>query len=56
MRKFGIRKNNKLGYDHGAEHASQAIDYANDLEVPDGTALFGDIEPKFPVDSAFLEG
>lgn len=44
------------GYDHGADHASKAINYAKDLKVPDDVALFGDIEPNFSVDSAFIEG
>lgn len=44
------------GYDHGVEEAQQAISYAKDLGIPDGVALFGDIEPSFPVDSAFMEG
>ncbi|MFD1361786.1 glycoside hydrolase domain-containing protein [Lentibacillus salinarum] len=44
------------GYDHGAEEAEQAIAYAEDLDIPDGVALFGDIEPGFPVDSAFMQG
>lgn len=44
------------GYDHGEEEAKQAIKLTNDLDVPDDVAIFGDIEPKFPVDSPFLEG
>ncbi|MBT2216409.1 DUF1906 domain-containing protein [Virgibacillus dakarensis] len=44
------------GYDHGAREAKQAISLANDLDVPDGVAIFGDIEPKYPVDSAFIQG
>lgn len=44
------------GYDRGVEEAKEAIGYAKDLDVPDGVALFGDIEPKYPVDSAFMEG
>src|SRR5699024_7371507 len=44
------------GYDNGAEHAQQAIDLAKDLDVPEGVAIFGDIEPDFPVDPQFIEG
>ncbi|MGY0694414.1 glycoside hydrolase domain-containing protein [Virgibacillus sp. FSP13] len=44
------------GYDHGVEEAKQAIDLAQKLEIPDGVAIFGDIEPKFPIDSAFMQG
>jgi len=44
------------GYDRGVEHAEQAINDAKDLDIPDGVAIFGDIEPSFPVDAAFMEG
>lgn len=44
------------GYDHGVNEAEKAIEIANDLEIPEGTAIFGDIEPDFPVDSSFIEG
>ncbi|HZW68845.1 MAG TPA: glycoside hydrolase domain-containing protein [Pseudogracilibacillus sp.] len=44
------------GYDHGGEHAQKAIELAKELDVPEGVAIFGDIEPDFPVDSAFIEG
>lgn len=44
------------GYDHGAEHAEQAIEMAEQLDIPEGVALFVDIEPDFPVDSSFMEG
>ncbi len=43
------------GYDHGVKEAEKAIEYAK-LDVPEGVAIFGDIEPSFPVDSAFMEG
>ncbi|PAV29671.1 hypothetical protein CIL05_09870 [Virgibacillus profundi] len=48
--------NDATGYDHGVEHANQAIAYAEDLGIPEGVAIFGDIEPDYPVDSAFMEG
>lgn len=44
------------GYDQGVEEAQQAISLAEDIGVPEGVALFVDIEPSFPVDSAFMEG
>jgi len=44
------------GYDHGVEHAKQAIEMARELDIPEGVALFVDIEPDFPVDSSFMEG
>ncbi|WP_026909178.1 glycoside hydrolase domain-containing protein [Paucisalibacillus globulus] len=44
------------GNDSGVEHAKQAISMANDLEIPEGVAIFVDIEPNYPVDAAFIEG
>lgn len=44
------------GYDHGTEEAERAIALAEELEVPEGVALFGDIEPKYPVDEEFING
>ncbi|WP_078544316.1 glycoside hydrolase domain-containing protein [Litchfieldia alkalitelluris] len=44
------------GYDNGAGHAEDAIALANDLGVPEGVALYADIEPSFPVDSDFIRG
>lgn len=44
------------GYDHGVEQANQAISFAEDLGVPEGVAIFGDIEPNYPVDAAFIDG
>lgn len=45
-----------VGYDHGVQEAEKAISYADDLNAPDDVAIFGDVEPKFPVDSDFIEG
>lgn len=50
------RFNDAIGYDHGVEEAKQAISYAKDLDIPENVAIFGDIEPNFPVDPAFIEG
>lgn len=44
------------GYDHGVEEAEQAISFAESLDTPEGVALFGDIEPKYPVNTEFIEG
>ena len=43
-------------HDNGVEHAKQAISMAKDLEIPEGVAIFADIEPEYPVDAAFMEG
>lgn len=43
-------------YDHGVAEAEEAIQYAKDLDIPESVAIFGDIEPDYPVDSEFLEG
>jgi len=44
------------GYDHGVEEAKQAISFAEELDIPEGVAIFGDIEPKYPVDENFMNG
>lgn len=44
------------GYDHGVEEAEKAISFAKELAVPDGVAIFGDIEPNYPVDEDFIDG
>ncbi|HEU5141422.1 MAG TPA: glycoside hydrolase domain-containing protein, partial [Bacillales bacterium] len=44
------------GFEDGKAEAETAISYAKDLGVPDGTALFADIEPVFPVDADFIRG
>lgn len=48
--------NDATGYDPGVEHGNYAIDMAEELGIPEGVALFLDIEPEYPVDSAFMEG
>ncbi|MFC3883566.1 glycoside hydrolase domain-containing protein [Bacillus songklensis] len=47
---------NTAGYENGKNEASQAIKYAQDLGVPEGVALFADIEPDYPVDADFIRG
>lgn len=44
------------GYEHGVEEAKKARSLAENLEIPDGVAIFGDIEPKYPVDASFIDG
>lgn len=47
--------NDVTGYENGTEHAKLAVKFAEELDMPDGTAIFLNIEPEYPVDSAFLE-
>lgn len=44
------------GFENGQTEAEEAIQLANDLGIPDGVAIFADIEPSFPVDSEFIRG
>lgn len=44
------------GHENGKEAAKEAISLAKDLDIPEDVAIFGDVEPKYPVDSAFLDG
>jgi len=48
--------NNATGYDNGVEQANIGISLAGELNVPEGVAIFADIEPSYPVDSAFIQG
>ncbi|SFE95077.1 glycoside hydrolase domain-containing protein [Alteribacillus iranensis] len=48
--------NDATGYETGEEEAETAIDMAREMGVPEGVALFADIEPTYPVDAAFIEG
>ncbi|WP_068675536.1 glycoside hydrolase domain-containing protein [Oceanobacillus sp. Castelsardo] len=47
--------NDVTGSEQGKNHAEKAISMAEELGVPEGIALFLDVEPDYPVDSAFLE-
>lgn len=47
---------NATTYERGVKEAQQAIQFANDSGVPEGVAIFADIEPIYPVDSAFIQG
>lgn len=44
------------GHDHGVEEAEKAISLAKELDIPKGVAIFGDIEPDYPVDQDFMNG
>lgn len=44
------------GYENGRDEAEQAIAKAKELGIPEGVAIFADIEPDYPVDSAFIRG
>lgn len=44
------------GYDNGRNEAKKAIELANELGVPEGVALFADIEPAYPVNQDFIIG
>lgn len=44
------------GYENGKKEAQQAINKANELGIPDGVAIFADIEPSYPVDAEFIKG
>jgi hypothetical protein len=45
-----------VGYEKGKAEAAEAIRLAKNLGVPKGIAIFADIEPTYPVDSAFING
>lgn len=44
------------GFDNGVSQAEGAINLANELGIPNGVAIFADIEPTYPVDSEFIRG
>ncbi|OLS33985.1 glycoside hydrolase domain-containing protein [Bacillus sp. MRMR6] len=43
-------------YEQGIAEAEEAIAYAENLGIPQGIAIFADIEPGYPVDEAFIRG
>ncbi|MFP7298284.1 glycoside hydrolase domain-containing protein [Neobacillus niacini] len=47
---------NATTYETGAEEAQAAIAYAQQIGIPEGKAIFADIEPTYPVDDAFIRG
>ncbi|WP_010283830.1 glycoside hydrolase domain-containing protein [Bacillus timonensis] len=48
--------NDATGYDNGVAYAKEAIQLAADIGIPQGVAIFADIEPDYPVDSEFIKG
>lgn len=47
---------NATNYENGAQEAQAAIAYAQQIGIPEGKAIFADIEPTYPVDEAFIQG
>jgi hypothetical protein len=47
---------NATTYENGAQEAQVAIAYAQQIGIPEGKAIFADIEPTYPVDEAFIRG
>ncbi|TLS51324.1 DUF1906 domain-containing protein [Paenibacillus antri] len=43
-------------YDRGVAEAEQAIEMAGELGIPEGVAIFADVEPTYPVDAEFIRG
>ncbi|WP_223702688.1 glycoside hydrolase domain-containing protein [Sutcliffiella deserti] len=48
--------NDATGFDNGVTQAENAIQLAQEIGIPEGVALFADIEPNYPVDSEFIRG
>ncbi|MCL7748393.1 glycoside hydrolase domain-containing protein [Halalkalibacter alkaliphilus] len=48
--------NDGTGYEHGQDHANAALEMARDFGIPEGVALFANVEPIYPIDSAFIQG
>ncbi|MGV3466488.1 MAG: glycoside hydrolase domain-containing protein [Heyndrickxia sp.] len=48
--------NNATTEKAGENEAKTAIQFAKDIKAPNGTVLFADIEPKYPVDADFIKG
>ncbi|MDG5788448.1 DUF1906 domain-containing protein [Evansella sp. AB-P1] len=44
------------GYEKGQSEAEAAIEMARDFGIPEEVALFANVEPIYPIDSAFLLG
>jgi hypothetical protein len=47
---------NATTYENGAQEAQAAIAYAQQIGIPEGKAIFADIEPTYPVDENFILG
>ncbi|MDM5225562.1 DUF1906 domain-containing protein [Cytobacillus sp. NJ13] len=50
------RFNDATGLENGQSEARAAVQLAQELGIPEGVAIFADIEPDYPVDSSFIEG
>lgn len=43
-------------FERGVEEAQLAIQYAQEAGIPEGVAIFANVEPNYPVDQAFIRG
>ncbi|WP_245308160.1 glycoside hydrolase domain-containing protein [Halalkalibacter urbisdiaboli] len=43
-------------YEKGVAEAKVAIEYAKQIGVPNGVAIFANVEPEYPIDSQFIMG
>ncbi|MBG9588739.1 glycoside hydrolase domain-containing protein [Cytobacillus firmus] len=50
------RFNDATGLENGQSEARAAVQLAKELGIPEGVAVFADIEPNYPVDSSFIKG
>lgn len=48
--------NDARGYDKGVAEAEKAINFAHELGVPEGVAIYANVEPEYPIDSEFIKG
>jgi hypothetical protein len=44
------------GYENGQNEATEAVETARELGIPEGVALFANVEPIYPIDSEFIQG
>ncbi|MBU9721461.1 DUF1906 domain-containing protein [Bacillus alkalicola] len=44
------------GYEKGQSEAEDAIEMARDFGIPEGVAIFANVEPIYPIDAGFLLG
>lgn len=44
------------GYEKGQNEATAAIEMARDFGIPEGVAIFANVEPNYPIDADFLLG
>ncbi|MDV2883626.1 DUF1906 domain-containing protein [Alkalihalophilus pseudofirmus] len=48
--------NEPVGFDKGQSEASAAIELAREFGIPEGVALFANVEPIYPIDDQFILG